>query len=267
MPHKTKLLFVLFSFLGYFSCVAQEHKDQKVIIYYYDGSIFQGKIVAEDSTQIILIPSTKVDTLHVAKAFIHKMFRDADNVILYPGGKYHYTTGKFFSYASGFNLNEGNGSSELEMLLGQRLSQKVSVGIGIQLALHAVNNVNNGNNFNTPNIGEELSLFNGFIPLFAYGQYYLTNKKARLFVSANLGYGIAAQSISTNEHSGGIYFQPAIGLHFASNRFARSYMAIGQTFQQSKGTQFSRDNLGNEVRFNYEYLFNRTLLKFGAVLK
>ena len=82
-----------------------------------------------------------------------------------------------------------------------------------------------------------------------------------------MGYGIASESISDNEHTGGIFFQPAIGFHFASNRFARSYIAIGQTFQQSKGTQFSRDVLGNEIRFNYEYLFNRTILKFGVVMK
>jgi len=265
---KKTILFLVFSFLALHANIAQTTTKQNVIVYYYDGSIFQGKIIAEDSLQIVLIPSTKSDTLHIAKRFIRKMLRGSEELLLYPGGKYHYTAGRFISYASGFNLSEENGSVELELILGKRLSQKVSVGVGIQLSLHAVNDTDNGgNSFTNFNNVDDLSLFNGFVPIFVHGQYYITNKKARLYASANLGYGIASESISDNEHTGGIFFQPAIGFHFASKRFARSYIAIGQTVQHSKGIQFSLDALGNEIRFNYEYLFNRTILKFGAVFK
>jgi len=189
---KKAILFFLLSFLALQSGIAQTTPEQKAVVYYYDGSVFRGKIVAEDSVQIILIPSTVIDTLHIAKAFIHKILKDAENVLLYPGGKYHRTVGKFFSYATGFNFSVENNSAAFEFIFGKRLSPKLSVGIGFAFSSHSLNNVQNANNFNNPNNVNDLSLLTGFTPLFAYSRYYFTDKKMRFFASANLGYSLGA---------------------------------------------------------------------------
>jgi len=164
--------------------------------------------------------------------------------LLYPGGKYHRTVGKFFSYATGFNFSVENNSAAFEFIFGKRLSPKLSVGIGFAFSSHSLNNVQNANNFNNPNNVNDLSLLTGFTPLFAYSRYYFTDKKMRFFASANLGY--------------------SLGVLFASNKNGRNYIAIGQTFQQTNGMQLVRDALGNDIQFDFQFLFNRTVLKFGV---
>ena len=69
-PCLKKIQYYFFSFLVVPVLKAQIETAQKAIVYYYDGSVFQGKIVSEDALQIVLIPSTQVDTLHIAKEFI-----------------------------------------------------------------------------------------------------------------------------------------------------------------------------------------------------
>lgn len=86
----------------------------------------------------------------------------------------------------------------------------------------------------------------------------------RFFASANLGYSLASEFLAGSEHSGGIYFEPSIGVLFASNKNGRNYIAIGQTFQQTNGMQLVRDALGNDIQFDFQFLFNRTVLKFGV---
>jgi len=254
MPIKKMLVLFIFSFLGFQSIRAQITTENKAIIYYFDGSIFVGHIVAEDALQMQLIAVT-LDTININKAYIKRILRNSEHVLLHQGGKYHYTHGNFVSLSLGGSGGDRSSDFELDLILGKRFSKQLSVGIGVGLSHHSTWNFNG------------LWLDNGFVPIFGYGRYYLRHKKARIFAAAKLGYGIASDWNFGNEHAGGIYFQPAIGVHFASRKRTRFIFTIGQTLQHTKGTQFSWDSLGNEVRFNYKYLFNRTMIKIGIEFK
>ena len=254
MPTKKILFFLLFSFLGFQSITAQITTENKAIINYYDGSVFVGYIVQEDAWQIKLVAVTR-DTIHISKEFIKRILRNAENVLLHQGGKFHYRTGTFLSASGGVGLTDDS-SGDFELILGKRINTKLSVGIGGAIANHANWDFNG------------LWLDNTFLPIFGYGRYYLRDKKARVFAAASLGYGFALDNLNFGgEHTGGVYFQPAIGVHFASRKRARFILTLGQTLQHTKGTQFTWDNLGNEIVFDYRFLFNRTMLKIGIEFK
>jgi len=253
MPSKKILFFLLFSFLGFQSITAQITVESKAIVYYFDGSIFIGRIVEEDALQIKLIAVTK-DTINISKALTKRILRNAENVLLHQGGKFHYAYGTFFSVSFGGGISEHE-SSDLELIIGKRLNTKLSVGVGAAMSSHSVWNFNG------------LWIDNAFVPVFGYGRYYLRDKKARVFAAASLGYGFASDIGFGGNHSGGVFFQPAIGVHFASRKRTRFIITLGQTLQHTKGTQFSWDSLGNEIVFDYKYLFNRTMLKIGIEFK
>jgi len=253
MLTKKILFFLLFSFLGFQYATAQLTVENKAIVYYQDGSVFIGHIVEEDALQMKVVVVT-LDTITINKAFIKRILRNAENVLLHQGGKFHYTDGNFVSASSGGGLSEDE-SVELSLILGKRLNTKWSVGVGVAISNHSIWNFNG------------LWIDNGFIPVFGYGRYYLRDKKVRVFAAASLGYGIASDLGFGGNHSGGVYFQPAIGLHFASRKRARFIITLGQTLQRTKGTQWRWDSLGNEIVFDYKYLFNRTMLKIGIEFK
>lgn len=241
--------FLLLTFCSLPTLVAQLTPDDRAIIYYEDGSIFIGPIIAEDANFLTLVAITN-DTIHINKGFIKKAFRTDKNILLHPGGKMHYTLGQFVSTSMGWGLSD-NPSFDWDIILGRRLDKKWSVGLGASLSFNSVWNFRG------------ISMDNHFVPVFAYGRYYLTHNKARLFAFSRLGYGFRSSWFQFGDHTGGLHFQPGIGVHFASRKRVRFIITLSQMLQHTKGNRVDFDFLSNPINIDYNFFYNRTMLKVG----
>ncbi len=234
--------------------LAQLEWENRAIIHYFDGSIFIGTIVEEDPLQVIMIAATS-DTLHLNKASIKKIFRNSTNVLIHNGGKFHFKKGLFWAISTTLGAAEnGNASFQQNFVIGKRFNKKWSAGLGTGL------------HFNEAS-------FNGiwttsdFIPFYAYGRYYVTHKRARIFAASKLGFGFASEIAWSDAETGGLLFQPEVGIHFASRKNARFVLSIGQYIQHTKGEDIFFDQFGNPVNSRFSLWLNRTVFKAGIEFK
>lgn len=238
-------------FLLFICCcgTAQNEQLDKAIIYTFDGSVFIGEIVAENDLELMMQVVT-TDIITVNKGMINRMYRGEHEVLIHRGGKIHYNSGVFFSTTFGGGGTDTNSSGEWDFILGKRLNKYYSVGIGMAFTNHTLDLV-----FTT--------LDPGFIPVYGYGRYYLTHKRARLFGAAKLGWGFPSGFGFEINHSGGLYFQPSVGIHFASKKARRFIIAIANTIQNVSGNNVFFDQFSNPVTTNYNLWMNRVLIKIG----
>ncbi len=233
--------------------MAQINQQNQAIIYSYDGSILVGEVVEENEMHVQL-RVFYTDTVRVPNGMIQKMYRSPEDVLIFEEGKIHYTSGIYYLSTTAF----GGGAStsfDFDFILGNRLDPKYSVGIGFAFSINTINLVPN----------EWIDAH--FIPLFAYGQYYLNDNKRRIFTAARLGYGFPTGLGFEIDHTGGFYFQPSIGIHFPSKRNRRFKLSIGHMLQKTKGTDTSFDVLNNPVNVNFDLWLSRTMLRFGWEFK
>jgi len=223
----------------------------RVIISLHDGSVFIGTILQEDELNIDLMVITQ-DTVHIHKGLIRTIHRNSKDILIHPGGKAHYIGGSFISTTLGWGGDFGdNPSADLDLIIGKRLNKRFSVGAGVAL------------NANSAVIGNWNWIENHFMPVFAYGRYYITDKKIRPFAFSRLGYGFRTNIFWNEEHTGGVHIQPGVGIHFASRKSARFIITLSQMIQHTNGTRFNFDVFSNPVSINYSHWYNRTMLKFG----
>ena len=246
-------LLLFFSFLSISTVFSQLTTENQAIVYYKDGSVFIGKIVEDNATSIHIMVATG-DTLHVAKKDIKRIFRSSRDVLIHRRGKMHYTSGIFVSTTMGGGLSD-NASFDWDLVVGRHLNEKWSVGIGAATSTNSVWNFRGVN------------LDNNFIPIFAYGRYYLTNKRARLFAFSRLGYGVRSDWGWGDDHTGGVHIQPGVGIHFASRKALRFVITLSQMLQHTKGSRVDFDFLSNPINVNYNFFYNRTMLKIGIDIK
>lgn len=229
----------------------------RAIIYTHDGSVFIGHIIYSDELTVDLVAVTG-DTLHIQKGLIKGYYRNSENMILHRGGKMHYTEGYFVSSTLGWGGNfDESPSFDWDLIVGKRLTKRVSVGIGTSLSL---------NSAVLPGLGWGW-FDHHFMPIFGYGRYYLNDKKVRLFASSRLGYGFPTNIIWNDDHQGGLHFQPGVGIHFASRKSGRFIITLSQMIQQTGGSRTDLDVFSNPVNFNYTHWYNRTMLKIGVEFK
>jgi len=227
----------------------QAKEEYRSLVYTHDGSVFIGKILSEDDFEIKMQVVTN-DIVTINKGLIHKLFRGGTEILVHPGGKMHFNSGFFFSTSFGTSLTSNVFSSEWDFIFGKRLGKQLSVGIGTSIATHEVNL-----NFFWVNAS--------FVPIYGYGRYYLTHKKARIFGATKLGWGIPEGFGWEVNHKGGIHFQPSIGVHFASKKARRWVITLSQNVQKIKGTDTSFDIFNNPVDINYNIWMTRVMLKVG----
>ena len=251
MP-KYYLLFLL-SFLSIPTVFSQLTPEKNSIIYYKDGSVFIGEIL-EDHAFSIKMAITTGDTLHITKKNIRKIFQPSRNVLMHTKGKMHYTSGIFVSTTLGGGLS-ADPSFDWDLVVGRRLNEKWSVGVGAAVSFNSVWNFRG------------IFLDNHFIPIFAYGRYYLTKKSARLFAFSRLGYGVRSDIALGDDHTGGVHIQPGIGVHFASRKSARFIITLSQMLQHTRGSRVDFDFLSNPINVDYNFFYNRTMLKIGVEFK
>ena len=228
---------------------------KRVIISLHDGSVFIGRIVQEDELNMDLLVITQ-DTVHIQKGLIKDIRRNSKDILIHSGGKMHYTGGPFFSinFGMGGNLAD-NPSADLDVIYGQRINKRWSVGGGVALSL------------NSATLPSWQWITTHFMPVFAYGRYYINDKKVRPFAHARLGYGFRTNIFWNDEHTGGLHFQPGVGIHFASRKSSRFVISLSQMLQNTKGSTFNFDVFSNPVNFNSNHWYNRTILKIGIEFK
>jgi len=242
----------LFFSIAAFSQLAQANR---AIISTHDGSVFIGHIVYEDELTIDLVAVT-TDTLHIQKGLIRTLRRSSTDIMVHSNGKMHYTGGYFYSTTLGWGGNfDDNPSADLDFIVGKRLNKRVSVGMGAAI------------NFNSAVLPNWIWLDHHFMPVFAYGRYYLNDKRVRPFAFSRLGYGFRTGIVWNDNHTGGVHFQPGIGIHFAARKSARFIITLSQMLQHTKGNRTNFDVFSNPVNFRFSHWYNRTMLKIGVEFK
>lgn len=235
---------------------AQKNKAiaERAIVNTYDGSTFIGKIIAEDDMNMTVIVVTQ-DTININKGFIKRIRRSDKNISIVSGGKFHFTKGPFYSLQWGAGGSEnGDATNQFDFIVGYRFNQKIAAGLGV------------GSHINST-FFRGIWAENTFVPVYAYGRYYPFDKKVRPFVSGKLGWGFADENAFGDDHTGGVMFQPSIGLNFASRKNSRFILSLSQIIQNTKGDSFNQDQFGNPIIANYSLWYNRTILTLAIEWK
>jgi len=251
------ILLVVFVFnLGYSQKKnKRKHKQTttstKAIVQYNDGSVFIGDITFEGTLAMKMVLTTN-DTVNLNKAYIKRIKRGDKNISLFNGAKFHYTKGYFLSLQyGGMNSNDFNNETiEMVFIGGYRFNKKLAAGLGFGV----------GYNY-TVSFGTWIDA--STIPVFAYARYYPIEKKIKPFVAGRLGWGFQNGEPWRTDHSGGLYFQPEIGVNFASRRRIRFTLSVGQQIQHIEGSSFIFDQFSNPVTSTFNLWFNRTIFKVG----
>lgn len=251
------ILVFLILFVGSQFVFSQDSPEpEKLSINYKDGSFFLGEVIKWEPNTIILKISTG-DTISVDRSLITKV-RSNHDISVYRKGSYHLKTG-YYGYAS-LNIggdNAAQATSQVELIIGKRMSEKWSVGIGY------------GRTYSDATLGGVWTNHT-FRNLFGYSRYYLKNSKVQPYVDAKLGYGFSAGrngDFFFDQHSGGLNFQPGIGLHFASKKSTRWIIGVGQNLQYTRGSSTNQGPFGNPIIADYKLWYNRTVFKIGFEFK
>jgi len=206
-----------------------------------DGSMYLGEFISENdnsySIQII-----NGDTITLEKNKVRKA-KTPNSAIVFNKGKYHPISGAFIHYSFGSNAGNSGGGIITDIGLGYRMSKKLEIitGLGILgTTLNVIPGLNQWAEYKT------------FFPAYIGMNYNLTHNSVRIFTSAKAGFSSSpldnfnwgGSSITT---SGGAYFEPGIGLSFASKRFGRLNLSMTQILQRTNLKVDGVDNFDNLV--------------------
>jgi hypothetical protein len=245
-------LFIVMLFTRIATCLAaQEYSDsKKLTVYYADGSVLVGEYLGSDKESLLLMLSTG-DIVTLNKNQIDKV---RDDLSWRSKQRFHYTEGVFGVLAVGGMQSNWEAASHAMITIGKRLNEKNSVGIGGGIA------------YADAYLADQWA-FNEYVPIYAYGRHYMLGDRRRLYGEAKLGYGFASNINGWNdEHSGGVLFQPGLGVHFASRSRFKFQVFINHVMYKTSGSTRGSDWIGNQVFVDYSLFYSRTVIGFGVEL-
>ncbi|MEM1327945.1 MAG: hypothetical protein AAGI23_18445 [Bacteroidota bacterium] len=226
---------------------------QQVRVKYTDGTYFNGEVLSDTEQELTLLTHTG-DTVRINQAYVEKRYDYPEDAMTFNKGKYHPVEGWYLHF--GLASSIGNGVNvQFDGLVGRRLSQNWSVGL--DLAWHQYHP-----NF-TWNVTDDF-----FTPSL-YGRRYLTKRKTRLYVDANVGYGLALLGgewgISERSQSNGLFGSAGVGVHFASRSKTRYLLSLGQNFQYSEGRFVENFFINEQPRIvEYDLWYIRPMLRVAV---
>ncbi|MFY0598073.1 MAG: hypothetical protein JXR03_00280 [Cyclobacteriaceae bacterium] len=233
---------------GFYSSKSQEAEwISTSLIYGKDGSILIGKQLGTKDEKIDFRLNT-TDTIHVPMSYIQEI-KGPDEVVIYPGGRYHYISKTFLFLSGGLGVNY-EFSGQMNGAIGHRFAKKYAAGLGIGYESH------------TASVGG-LFLQNDFMTLYGFGRYYINDRKSRLFADMKLGYGKPVNQFFTDNHSGGVVIQPGIGVVMAARKNLRWVYSISHTFQHTNGSTLEPDLFGNPIEAKYDIWYRRLMITIG----
>lgn len=232
---------------------AQDEEKVYTVAKLHDGSVYIGKKLSEEDG-IIKMKLSSGDTVNFAR-ILGKDILDEQSAILLPNGKYHRTTGRFFSFQFGFHSNftseEAAVSTHVEYSYLWRLRPNMSLGPSIGFEFNESQVA--GFTFNTT-----------FLSLGVNGRYYINSDKRRIYTFGRIAYGFPGEEEVENaqrEHSGGFNFIGGLGVQFPYKKKASFHLNIGQYFQKTSGSEFFLDNLGNEINTEFDIFIKQLVIK------
>lgn len=229
--------------------------DNYGIFHMNNGSIYIGEVIEEQDTELQLRLAD--GNLITVNKYLVKEYFDHRDIKVFDGGKYQVFNGTFCHLSFGFNFGNLMGesdnrvSSTLPFQYLNHFTPRIAAGVGI--GFEFFESEVSGFDFNTQ-----------FVPLYAYGRYYINESKRRPFFYSRIGYGFKAEGEELqNEHEGGFQYQGGIGLLFASKSNTRFVLSLGYHFQKTSGMESFIDNFGNEISTRFKINIQRIILSIG----
>lgn len=250
----SRLTYFLISIFFYSIGISQGDKNF-AIAEMQDGSVFLGEKIFQDEN-FVTFRLNQGDTILLNNLLIKNLL-DNSNALIFPYRRYHKTTGRFFTFTFGFNMlnvtsEEPIISSHLQLAYLWRLTPSLSFGPALGFEFNEARVA--GFTFNT-----SMSSIN------ILSRYYLNKNKRRLYAVGRLGYGFPSEEdeVGPGEHSGGVSTMIGAGIQFPVKRKSSFHLTVLQYFQKTAGTEFFFDNLGNELKTDFDILIKRLIIRFG----
>lgn len=231
--------------------IAQNQPINKSIIYLKNGSIYIGDIIEEEPEKIKMEVNGAVMTIYLSEA---KRVLHAEDILLYPNGKFHLLKGFYGSMSSSSAIGTDGFSSHIEILLNYRIDKRLSVGASLGFENNEV--IISGFDIDTQ-----------FTSVGVNAKYYLTDTRKRIFLYSRLAHGIPELTQGSDVHTGGINIQNGVGVTFSSRKMSKFQLALGFFSQKTEGTRYLEDGLGQEIKIDYDLWISRPLLKIGFELR
>lgn len=228
----------------------QYPEPERAMVSYSDGSFFIGHVLTRDYPAWEFKLSTG-DTIHLNPALIQRLLSDTD-VIFFSKNKYHARNGLFINSSLTFHAG-WESSVQWDGTAGLSLNDQFDVGVGLGISGHDID------------LGNEW-VYNEFVNVYAYGRYFLNKHFMRLYLDTKAGFGIAVFDFWEENHDGGVYFQPGIGVLLASKNAIKYHIGLSQYLLYTSGNTTSFGFSGNPIEIDYQFWYNRTVLQFGISL-
>ncbi len=261
-----ELCLIVLIFLGSNTLLAQETPVNRHVISYIrydDGSSFIGNIVKSNQEETVLIVNTG-DSIHLDNNRIRRLriIIVDNNVVFKQKGKFFYKKGIFASFDSGYSFftETEDVSMQTGLLIGYRLDERTAFGLGTGFHVNTFH-------VNAKHVNS-IWVENQFTAVYAYGRRYFGGGNVAPFIFGNFGYGFPVSGDFIDNHSGGVYVQPGVGLHFASRGKFRFITSLSGYIQHTKGSQDDRDFVFNTpIEVDYSIWYSRLMLKVGIELR
>lgn len=238
--------------LIYSQASAQNQATGQVVIDYADGSLFQGTIISADQNTM-QIRLTTGDTISMQLSMIKKMVNSGDH-LMKRRGKFHYRSGYFGLVSVAVGGSSTDASAQFDAMAGYRLTERMTLGFGVAADIHDLT------------IGNSWSTFN-YNPIYGYGRYYLNNSNWRLFADTKLGYAFANDTDFSEEHTGGMYFQPGFGFHIATKGKFKPLLSLSSLMLHTKGTSTDFWSGPTPITHNFNVWLSRVVFKIAIEFK
>ncbi len=240
-----------------FRVEAQQANDpaEQSIIYFKDGSVFKGVIIDEGPIHYQMVLST-LDTISINKTMIGR-FANARRMNLYRRGGYHYKDGVYV-YITGMLGGGANDSytGMTDLTIGYRTNPDQSIGIGAGLAISDI-------------VLASTWMTHEFTTVFLYGRQYLGKSKTRFYFDSRVGYGFArtGQDGISDDHNGGVHFQPGVGLHFSSKSGLKWHVGLARFVQRTSGQDMTTGPFNQPIETDFKLWYSRTVFKVGIEIR
>ncbi|MFY0687942.1 MAG: hypothetical protein JXQ90_12295 [Cyclobacteriaceae bacterium] len=250
MSRKFCLLFaiLIISITGSLAQKSIESGDE-VVVRYRDGSVFHGQFIEKSHGQVKLKLNTG-DTIRLINHLVQRM-DGTNHKIWFKGLRQHKKSGIYLLTSTDIGGDsQGQYMAHGSLQGGYRLSARNSVGAGVSISQ---GDMYIGGNWITIS----------YIPIYAYGRHYFTDKRRRLYGFTKLGYGVHNPTAFGDEHSGGIFLQPGFGVHLATRLPFNWHFFLAQTIFHTSGSNRETDQFGFPIITEYNVWFNRLTFGFG----
>lgn len=222
--------------------------DKQSIVEYFDGSVFVCELLeANGKDQPILLESG--DTLLLNLNLIKKL-RRAEDIILLDRRRFHAKNGSFFDFKFGISGGSNSGGSLFELGFSKKLRHNLNAGVGIGIHYNSIS-------FRAPGSSwGGIWVDSNMLPIYVHGQYYLSEKRARAFITANLGFASALENDWNNQIDvvGGFHGRLGFGIEFASRNHKKFFIEAFQYAQQMSGSGIAFSDFGQPIDFEFNLL-------------